>query len=315
MSDKQTAPILPPLNGGGGNNGSSNGGAPQQTVNLQQVLATAQGLNVLTTGAGQQFVITSQVPGLTQVIPSNATTNANIQQVGVTRIVNISGTPPRVSTMGVAGASNSVFTSPTRQSSPKVVLATSPKLVRTSIGNMFVAPTSQASMQSSPARKKLKLTDSTEKPTMITDDAMGYRRRIIEHKMKRMRAIREKYAENASELFFLHIGGNMMDFQSWRKRPPTSQYLHFLRQHRLDPDDDDEDLTAPLPAMSEISLMPTPTTVSTIVPVNQCTEVKISGINVAPVAVSTTLPAAVAQLNQQGNHFVIVNIFVIELMV
>ncbi|KAK9301725.1 hypothetical protein QLX08_006019 [Tetragonisca angustula] len=301
MSDKQTAPILPPLNGGGGNNGSSNGGAPQQTVNLQQVLATAQGLNVLTTGAGQQFVITSQVPGLTQVIPSNATTNANIQQVGVTRIVNISGTPPRASTMGVAGASNSAFTSPTRQSSPKVVLATSPKLVRTSIGNMFVAPTSQASMQSSPARKKLKLTDSTEKPTMITDDAMGYRRRILEHKMKKIRAIREKYAENASELFFLHVGGNMMDFQSWRKRPPTSQYLHFLRQHRLDPDDDDEDLTVPLPAMSEIPLMPTATTVSTIVPVNQCTEVKISGINVAPVAVSTTLPAAVAQLNQQGH--------------
>lgn len=63
MSDKQTAPILPPLNGGGGSNGSTT----QQTVNLQQVLATAQGLNVLTTGAGQQFVITSQVPGLTQV--------------------------------------------------------------------------------------------------------------------------------------------------------------------------------------------------------------------------------------------------------
>lgn len=67
MSDKQIAPILPPLNGGGGNNAGSNGGAPQQTVNLQQVLATAQGLNVLTTGAGQQFVITSQVPGLAQV--------------------------------------------------------------------------------------------------------------------------------------------------------------------------------------------------------------------------------------------------------
>ncbi|CAK9821897.1 Helicase ssl-1 [Anthophora retusa] len=301
MSDKQTAPILPPLNGGGGNNGGSNGGAPQQTVNLQQVLATAQGLNVITTGAGQQFVITSQVPGLTQVISSSATTNANIQQVGVTRIVNISGTPPRASSVGVAGASSSPLTSPTRQSSPKVVLATSPKLVRTSIGNMFVAPTSQASMQSPPARKKLKLTDSTEKPTTIADDAMGYRRRIMEHKMKRMRAIREKYAENASELFFLHAGGNMMDFQSWRKRPPTPQYLHFLRQHRLDPDDDDEDLTAPLPAISEIPLTPTATTVSTIVPVNQCTEVKVSGMNVAPVAVSTTLPAAVAQLNQQGH--------------
>ncbi|XP_061928552.1 helicase domino isoform X4 [Apis cerana] len=298
MSDKQTAPILPPLNGGGGSNGSTT----QQTVNLQQVLATAQGLNVLTTGAGQQFVITSQVPGLTQVIPSNASTNANIQQIGVniSRIVNISGTPPRAS-VGVAGVSNSPLTSPTRQSSPKVVLATSPKLVRTSIRNMFVAPTSQASLQSPPARKKLKLADSTEKSTMIADDTMGYRRRIMEHKMKRMRAIREKYAENASELFFLHAGGNMMDFQTWRKKPPTPQYLHFLRQHRLDPDDDDEDLTAPLPAISEIPLTPTTTTVSTIVPVNQCTEVKISGINVAPVAVSTTLPAAVAQLNQQGN--------------
>lgn len=62
MSDKQGAPILPPLNRGAANNG----GAAQQTVSLQQVLAT-QGLNVLSTSSGQQFVITSQVPGLTQV--------------------------------------------------------------------------------------------------------------------------------------------------------------------------------------------------------------------------------------------------------
>lgn len=65
MSDKQGAPILPPLNRGAANNGGSNGNAAQQTVSLQQVLAT-QGLNVLST-SGQQFVITSQVPGLTQV--------------------------------------------------------------------------------------------------------------------------------------------------------------------------------------------------------------------------------------------------------
>lgn len=255
---------------------------------------------------------------LLQVIPSNATSNANIQQVGVTRIVNISGTSPRASPVGVAGASSSPLASPSRQNSPKVVLATSPKLVRTSMGNMFVAPTSQASMQSPPARKKLKLTDSTEKPTVGADDTMSYRRKIMEHKMKRMRAIREKYAENASELFFLHAGGNMMDFQAWRKRPPpsTPQYLHFLREHRLDPDDDDEDLTVPLPAISEIPLTPTvTTTVSTIVPVSQCTEVKVSGMNVTPVAVSTTLPAAVAQLNQQGKHIILIHIFVINLMI
>lgn len=69
MSDKQGTPILPPLSRGAANNGGSNGGTPQQTVSLQQVLATAQGLNVLATGSGQQFVITTQVPGLTQVNP------------------------------------------------------------------------------------------------------------------------------------------------------------------------------------------------------------------------------------------------------
>ncbi|XP_015599061.1 helicase domino isoform X1 [Cephus cinctus] len=298
MTDKQGVPNLPPLAGGGGNNEGSNGGATQQTVSLQQVLASAQGLNVLTTGGGQQFVITSQVPGLTQVIPSSVTTNAGIQQVGVTRIVNIGGSSPRVNVVGVAGSSGSPLTSPTRQN-PTVVLATSPKLMRTSVGNLFVTPTSQASVQSPPARKRLRLSESTEKPTAL-DDTVGYRRRIMEHKMKRMRAIREKYAENASELFFLHNGGNMMDFQTWRKRSPTPQYLHFLRQHRLDPDDDDEDLTVPLPPISEIPTSPTTTIVSSTAPLSQGTEVKISGVGVTPVAVSTTLPAAVAQLSQQG---------------
>lgn len=67
MSDKQSIPILPPLNRGAANNGENNGGTAQQTVSLQQVLASAQGFNVLATSSGQQFVITTQVPGLTQV--------------------------------------------------------------------------------------------------------------------------------------------------------------------------------------------------------------------------------------------------------
>lgn len=158
------------------------------------------------------------------------------------------------------------------------------------------------------------------------DASSGLRKRILEYKFRRMRAIREKYAENAAELFFLHAGGNMMDYQNWRKRPPTAQYQHFLRQHRLDPDDDDEDLTAPLPSVSELSQLSavttaattittttttittttttTSTSVSTVVSSAQnAAEVKISGVGVTPVAVSTTLPAAVAQLSQQGIRY------------
>jgi len=67
MSDKQGTPTLSPLNRGAANNAENNGSAAQQTVSLQQVFTSAQGLNVLATGSGQQFVITTQVPGLTQV--------------------------------------------------------------------------------------------------------------------------------------------------------------------------------------------------------------------------------------------------------
>lgn len=212
------------------------------------------------------------------------------------------------------------------------MLTTSPKLVRTSISNVFVAPmssssssssqvSSQMQVQSSPARKRLKLSETMEKP--ISFDATGYRRRIMEHKIRRMRSVREKYAENASELFFLHAGGNIMDYHTWRKRSPTPQFVHFLRQHRLDPDDEDEDLTAPssIPEFSQLSTVTTTVTTtttvtsamitattavtssSTVVQIpNQRTEVKIAGAGSTPVAVSTTLPAAALAQLTQGNY-------------
>jgi len=149
----------------------------------------------------------------------------------------------------------------------------------------------------------------------------------MEHKMRRMRSIREKYAENASELFFLHTGGNMMEYYAWRKRSPTPQLVHFLRQHRLDPDNDDEDLTAPLSSIPEFSQLSAVTTTvtttttvtsaivtatttvttvtsgSTVVQIpNQRAEVKIAGAGVTPVAVSTTLPAAALAQLSQGNY-------------
>lgn len=77
MSEQQAGvgPHLPPqaINVGSG-----------QTVRLQQVLTTAgsQNVNVIST-RGQQFVITSQVPGLTQVGTHNI--------LFTFRIVNIYG--------------------------------------------------------------------------------------------------------------------------------------------------------------------------------------------------------------------------------
>ncbi|XP_058805344.1 helicase domino isoform X2 [Phymastichus coffea] len=246
MSDKQGAPTLPPLTGGGGNNGGSNGGAPQQTISLQQVFA-----NVLSSANVQQFVLTSQVPGLSQVIPNSGTGTA--QPIGVTRIVNISSSAPRVSVVNVSGPGG--VTSPSRPNNPKLVLTTSPKLVR----SMFVTPTpalpptttavssggtsSLSPSASPPAKKKARLSESNsnlDKPTEPAADAIEYRRRIIEHKLQKMRAIRDKYNENVAEYFFLQNGGNIMDFNNWRKKP-TPQFLEFMKQHKIDSDDNEEE--------------------------------------------------------------------------
>lgn len=122
----------------------------------------------------------------------------------------------------------------------------------------------------------------------------------MEHRIKRMRAIREKYAENVSELYFLHAGGNIMDFQAWKKKLPTTSYLQFLRQHRLDPDDENEDLTTPLPVFTNTAVSTVTTLSTSNATSSQGVEVKLAGVGVTPVAVSTTLPATVAQLSQQG---------------
>lgn len=60
MSDKKGAPSKPPLTGGGGNKEGNN--APQQSVSFQQVFA-----NVISSANVPQFVLASQVPGLSQV--------------------------------------------------------------------------------------------------------------------------------------------------------------------------------------------------------------------------------------------------------
>lgn len=118
------------------------------------------------------------------------------------------------------------------------------------------------------------------------------RKRVLEYKTVRMHGDRERYAEHASELFFLQAGGNMMDYHTWRKRPSTPQFLHFLRSHRLDPEDDDEDLTLLLCAPSASGSSQS----------YQSTELKIPGVGSTPVAISTTIPPAVAQLNQHGMY-------------
>ncbi|XP_063699973.1 helicase domino isoform X2 [Culicoides brevitarsis] len=129
-------------------------------------------------------------------------------------------------------------------------------------------------------RKRIKL----ESDISSCNDLAALKRRILEHKYMRLKSVKEKYSEHVAELYFLQSNMNMMEYPTWRKKPQTPEFINFVRAHRLDQSPLDE-----LAISSKSHLN-----------VALGTEVKIPGVGATPVAVSTRLPAAVAQLNQQG---------------
>lgn len=191
----------------------------------------------------------------------------------------------------------------------------------------------QLSVQSStPPRKKIKLDDNTEKITTAgLPDTEDYRLNVMKHKLKRMRVIREEYTENQTELFFLQNSGNLTDYLVWKKRPPTAQFQLHLSEHKLELDENDEKYfnascsvvkettsgatnTTASGTVTEITTMSTVSVANVVTAVtttsSQINEVAISGGT--PVAVSTTLPASVVQLSQQGIYFTIITLFILN---
>ena len=69
---------------------------------------------------------------------------------------------------------------------------------------------------------------------------------IRRDRSKRLEALKAKYEQYLLELFFLQNGGNMMDLNSW-KRKPNRQRDEFMNQNRLV----DEDLSATQGSVSQ----------------------------------------------------------------
>lgn len=198
----------------------------------------------------------------------------------MTRMVNVnSGSPGRVA----VSRPNSGLSSNTGNNISLLMTGNTnlPNLV-TTLTSPVRQRTSDVLLNSGSGVRKRKLSDNGE-------DIAHRRQRISEHKAARLKRIKERYVEHTSELFFLQAGGNIMELYAWRKRPPVPTLVNFLKTNRLDPVDEEEDLVPLLGPLSAAQQQP---------------EMKIAGgagASVTPVAVSTTLPAAVARLSQQGN--------------
>ncbi|XP_052567564.1 helicase domino-like [Culex pipiens pallens] len=152
-------------------------------------------------------------------------------------------------------------------------------------------------------RKRIKLEQqqSAGPVVEVEHDIATLKKLILEHKYMRLRNIKEKYSEHVAELFFLQSGGSMMEYPVWRKKPHTPAFVNFMRTYKLEPLSSNlEEAGEILKQQSNRSLALAGAVATTTTSLPQGAEIKIPGVGATPVAVSTQLPAAVAQLSQQG---------------
>uniref|UniRef100_A0A182QDT2 Helicase domino n=1 Tax=Anopheles farauti TaxID=69004 RepID=A0A182QDT2_9DIPT len=122
----------------------------------------------------------------------------------------------------------------------------------------------------------------------VENDISALKKLILEHKYMRLRSIKDRYNEHVAELFFLQTGGSMMEY------PQSTRAQNIVS-------------TTPGTGVNNFGgVTTTPSgngsdgSVAGTIGLPQGAEIKIPAVGATPVAVSTTLPAAVAQLSQQG---------------
>ena len=95
-----------------------------------------------------------------------------------------------------------------------------------------------------PPRKIIKLSSPDEelKPPVIetSPSAMINQKEmqslVLQHKLAKEVNFRENYMRQLLELYFLKSGGNILDFETWRKKVKSPHCLHFLQQNSLEPE-------------------------------------------------------------------------------
>lgn len=204
-----------------------------------------------------------------QVIPTLSTSNQNIQQSSVARIVNItpqqrviSRGPLQLASPGADGRVSFVAISPS-PSPGQVRAAAHPTLV-TSLASpirqpqrtnsaispsaiVLTSPTQPNHLvQTNLTRKRPKLYENLDN-NFFNDEKGPAKRRILDNNSVKLNQCISKYAEYAAELFFLDADGSIVDFSNWKsKRQDTQQLCNFLKTNKLELDDEDEDLTSVL---------------------------------------------------------------------
>lgn len=67
------------------------------------------------------------------------------------------------------------------------------------------------------------------------DSISHIKKRNLNHRLLRLKQIKENHADNVAEIYFLQTGGNMMEYHTWRRKGVTPEFASFMKQYRLEP--------------------------------------------------------------------------------
>ncbi|XP_014224907.1 helicase domino isoform X1 [Trichogramma pretiosum] len=346
MSDKQSAPSVPPLTRGGVGNADKNVNQNQQETNVQKKITNVTSNNTPIKLASSK---------IEQVISASHSTSN--QSASVSRIVNSSDP---IDVVKVSDTDNSKVTvAPSASQNTKIGLTNSPKLVRTSVSSMILpsdhsslskdaadplvvsssstssltcqlALSTDSTSTSSPPAKKCKLQEDVDIPIELAEPNI-LKQAILDYKLQRLCLVLNEYRENATELFFLQNGGNILDYDKWKKELPTVEYSEFMKKYQLGTDSDEKlmqsatgdvgtdnlipsssalpvvltEVTSDVASTSETVTATSSTvsevvsTMTTSVPVSTVSTPEVSTSGDTPVDVSMTLTSTVAESNQK----------------
>lgn len=304
-----------------------------------------------------QNINDSCVSGSSNTIITGATANSacaksNIDSGGNANVLRSQNVHYTATPIDSSSANNGNGSSNELVSANLSPLYTATTVTVSNVAQAVVAQTASASTTTFIGSNSGQLTTIAKKRSANNADAdsiINYKKRNLNHRVARLKQIKDKYTDHVAEIYFLQTGGNMMDYSAWRKKANEPAFFDFIKRHRLDspPAEAAATTSATTIATAPASILATAapagrstkvwhlqgeigglqlytelnitfsfvlaqnqpaspivptTTVTTSKPANtpHGVEIKISGFGVTPVAISTTLPAAVAQLTQQG---------------
>lgn len=156
----------------------------------------------------------------------SGSTNATFSQAGVTRIISISPSRGQVQNTSLSLANQSIVNALTKTRPGQNV-------------RLQLFPVAEGSR--SPVKRSLPPTP--EKKDTYTQKLQ----RVMNHRNVRSKIVKEKYSEHLLETYFLELGGNILDLYQFAKRPKTQQFLQYLKENAIDPQEYAEETQAHVP--------------------------------------------------------------------